>query len=381
MKNIEKILEVNPSKNKKIVLCKDGFHFSYSGENFDGETINEILKFIHGIRAKYKNNILPIHLDIGEVEISDKLTFVMLECICFLLIEKYKYKVHINWRPKNTIQTFGVYSSPLLIINKKGFSNHKEFKSKFIYDTFKNHYRKVVDQSKGNYLGILMSDINTFLTVNNISSENREQLSEVVAELVGNAGEHGQSDCLVDIDVTETFTKNVDGIDQEENYIGINIAILNFSSKNLNEDLKLKIQNDIQDKRYLKLKEAYDYHKKKFTEDYGEEDFWNVGCLQHKISGSFEKISSGGTGSTVLIRSLQEKADADKCYLISGKRALYLIKDYLEFDDKEKMWLGFNKTADFFNDIPEEGVVAPCAINFPGTAYNLTFVMKEEEVK
>ena len=143
----------------------------------------------------------------------------------------------------------------------------------------------------------------------------------------------------------------------------------------------MKIQNNIEDKRYLKLREAYNYHKENFTENYGEEDFWNLGCLQHKISGSLEKISSGGTGSTVLIRSLQEKADANKCYLISGKRALYLIRDYLEFDDKEKMWLGFNKTADFFNDIPEEEVVAPCAINFPGTAYNLTFVMKEEEVK
>ncbi len=375
------ILESNPRKTKSHVLSNDGFHFYLSQDEFDGKVINEIIAFINGIRSKYKNNQLPIHLDLGEVTISDKLTYVMLESLCYLLIEKYRYKVHLNWRPENKIHTFGVYSSPLLMLKYKDYSKLNEFQSKFKYDTYKNHYRKVVDQSKRNYLGILMSDINTFLTANNISLENREQLSEVVAELVGNAGEHGQSDCLVDIDVTEAFTKNVDGVDQPEDYIGINIAILNFSSKNLNADLKLKIQNNIEDKRYLKLREAYNYHKENFTENYGEEDFWNLGCLQHKISGSLEKISSGGTGSTVLIRSLQEKADANKCYLISGKRALYLIRDYLEFDDKEKMWLGFNKTADFFNDIPEEEVVAPCAINFPGTAYNLTFVMKEEEVK
>ncbi|EPE2380654.1 MULTISPECIES: hypothetical protein [Enterococcus] len=381
MENIEMILESNPRKTKSHVLSNDGFHFYLSQDEFDGKVINEIIAFINGIRSKYKNNQLPIHLDLGEVTISDKLTYVMLESLCYLLIEKYRYKVHLNWRPENKIHTFGVYSSPLLMLKYKDYSKLNEFQSKFKYDTYKNHYRKVVDQSKRNYLGILMSDINTFLTANNISLENREQLSEVVAELVGNAGEHGQSDCLVDIDVTEAFTKNVDGVDQPEDYIGINIAILNFSSKNLNADLKLKIQNNIEDKRYLKLREAYNYHKENFTENYGEEDFWNLGCLQHKISGSLEKISSGGTGSTVLIRSLQEKADANKCYLISGKRALYLIRDYLEFDDKEKMWLGFNKTADFFNDIPEEEVVAPCAINFPGTAYNLTFVMKEEEVK
>lgn len=375
------ILESNPRKTKSHVLSNDGFHFYLSQDEFDGKVINEIIAFINGIRSKYKNNQLPIHLDLGEVTISDKLTYVMLESLCYLLIEKYRYKVHLNWKPENKIHTFGVYSSPLLMLKYKDYSKLNEFQSKFKYDTYKKHYRKVVDQSKRNYLGILMSDINTFLTANNISLENREQLSEVVAELVGNAGEHGQSDCLVDIDVTDAFTKNVDGVDQPEDYIGINIAILNFSSKNLNADLKLKIQNNIEDKRYLKLREAYNYHKENFTENYGEEDFWNLGCLQHKISGSLEKISSGGTGSTVLIRSLQEKADANKCYLISGKRALYLIRDYLEFDDKEKMWLGFNKTADFFNDIPEEEVVAPCAINFPGTAYNLTFVMKEEEVK
>lgn len=375
------ILESNPRKTKSHALSNDGFHFYLSQDEFDGKVINEIIAFINGIRSKYKNNQLPIHLDLGEVTISDKLTYIMLESLCYLLIEKYRYKVHLNWKPENKIHTFGVYSSPLLMLKYKDYSKLKEFQSKFKYDTYKNHYRKVVNQSKRNYLGILMSDINTFLTANNISLENREQLSEVVAELVGNAGEHGQSDCLVDIDVTEVFKKNVDGVDQPEDYIGINIAILNFSNKNLNADLKLKIQNNIEDKRYLKLREAYNYHKENFTENYGEEDFWNLGCLQHKISGSLEKISSGGTGSTVLIRSLQEKADANKCYLISGKRALYLIRDYLEFDDKEKMWLGFNKTADFFNDIPEEEVVAPCAINFPGTAYNLTFVMKEEEVK
>lgn len=375
------ILESNPRKTKSHALSNDGFHFYLSQDEFDGKVINEIIAFINGIRLKYKNNQLPIHLDLGEVTISDKLTYIMLESLCYLLIEKYRYKVHLNWKPENKIHTFGVYSSPLLMLKYKDYSKLKEFQSKFKYDTYKNHYRKVVNQSKRNYLGILMSDINTFLTANNISLENREQLSEVVAELVGNAGEHGQSDCLVDIDVTEVFKKNVDGVDQPEDYIGINIAILNFSNKNLNADLKLKIQNNIEDKRYLKLREAYNYHKENFTENYGEEDFWNLGCLQHKISGSLEKISSGGTGSTVLIRSLQEKADANKCYLISGKRALYLIRDYLEFDDKEKMWLGFNKTADFFNDIPEEEVVAPCAINFPGTAYNLTFVMKEEEVK
>lgn len=34
-----------------------------------------------------------------------------------------------------------------------------------------------------------------------------EEIAEVVVELVGNAGEHSDSDCLVDLDVTKKYHK------------------------------------------------------------------------------------------------------------------------------------------------------------------------------
>ena len=53
------------------------------------------------------------------------------------------------------------------------------------------------------------------------------------------------------------------------------------------------------------------------------------------------------------------------------------IKNLLNYDDK--YWLGFNEERDFFSNLPREDVTIDCYIFFPGTAYNLNFVMKRED--
>lgn len=80
---------------------------------------------------------------------------------------------------------------------------------------------------------------------------------------------------------------------------------------------------------------------------------------------------------TTLIKSLQEKSDSDNCYLLSGKRIVYFQKELLQYDDAE--WLGFNKEKDFLSNIPDSIVAQECIVNFPGTAYNLNFILKRED--
>lgn len=389
MKYIERILQANPIKDKHVKMYRNGVHFISKDYIFSVATIRKIISFINGVKGRYKTVKVPFYFELGNIIIEDKLTYVIFECICYLLISE-GHSVYIFWRPEKSILTDGVFSSPLrLLSNEENTTNRNKFSDKFLFDTHFKHYRKVIRKTEDNYLGIVMDDINNFLKYqpvsDGISDGNRAQISEVIAELAGNACEHGDSDCLVDIDITDIHEKEVDGVIEDGKFIGINIALLNFSIKAFSDDLKIKCSQENLSDRYQKLVEAYEFHKSKFdskdknseNSGYYDVDFWNVACLQDKISGRIDEKYSGGTGTTILIRSFQEQSDTDNCYITSGKRVVYFKKEYLSYD--ESHWIGFNQKNDFFSDIPDDEVIGKCPLDFPGTGFNLNFVIKMEE--
>ena len=59
-----------------------------------------------------------------------------------------------------------------------------------------------------------------------------------------------------------------------------------------------------------------------------------------------------------------------------GRR--FLRKDFINYCVKEyneEKWIGFNKENEFLTKIPDVQVLGNNNIFFPGTAYNLNFVM------
>lgn len=96
------------------------------------------------------------------------------------------------------------------------------------------------------------------------------------SELVGNAYEHGGSDCLIDVDVTNNnYYKECEPDNQC--YYGLNAVILNFSNTLFHESLKMKLQNvnDLPE-RYLKVNTAKQYHLKHLNDNYFENDFYTL---------------------------------------------------------------------------------------------------------
>ena len=212
-----------------------------------------------------------------------------------------------------------------------------------------------------------------------ITDEYREEIAEVISELVGNACEHTESDCLVDIDVTSDHTKQENGKNVEGSYYGINIVILNYSTKLIGDDLRIKvIDHNMVENRYAAVKKAYVLHKTKFQNEYEEGDFFNIAVFQDKISGRSDKVSSGGTGLTLLIKTLERQSDTSMCYMLSGNRSIFFHEDLLDYD--EDGWIGFNKTNSFFEDIPDKRCIKRSPLYFPGTAYNLHFVMRRKGI-
>ena len=250
-------------------------------------------------------------------------------------------------------------------------------------EIYQHHFRRVISgEEKGdtNYLGKLLQELDSFLKFFSIAEEYRDQISEVIAELVGNACEHGETDCLLDIDITNDHLKSVKNIPQSGKFYGINIAIVNFSNTLLGDGIKKKIEdNNFATDRYIELSHAYAYHKEHFSDEYTYADFCNISALQDKISGRPQHNLAGGTGLTKLIHSLQEKSDMDTCYVLSGDRSVLFYKEHLNYDKND--WLGFNEERNFFTATPERDVNTECYIFLPGTAYNLNFIMKREDIQ
>lgn len=381
MKNIDKIFESNSQSSYKPIFDKGKIQFECYDTIFSGKTIADIINFVNSVHKKYKKISMPLFFSFGIIEIADKLSYILFECICYSLMKNYHHKVYVYWCPDVDIRTDGVFSSPLKLLNERTEGNQQKFLSTFCMEIYRHHFRRVIngeEKEKTNYLGNLLQELDSFLKFFSIAEEYRDQITEVIAELVGNACEHGDTDCLLDIDITNDHSKSIRNVPQTGSFYGINIAIVNFSDILLGDGIKVKIdENKLSENRYTELGKAYNYHKQHFNQAYSYTDFCNISALQDKISGRQQYNLAGGTGLTKLIHSLQEKSDMDACYVLSGNRSVLFFKELLQYDGDD--WLGFNKQQDFFHELPDEEAVTDCYIFLPGTAYNLNFVMKRED--
>ncbi len=377
MQNIELIFKCNQTdkldglikKKLKYEGKKKSFVYPIEVDIFSGDQIYEIISVINYIDKTYKQKI-PVTFSCGSFEFYDKLVYVILECLCYYLLEIKKQRVHISFLARHTIWSEGVAFSPLCCTRDR-----EKFLKLYNGDLRGRHYRKIIPAlvEDERDLSRMMQEIACFLQNNGVSEKSSAELSEMLIELVGNSREHANSDTLIDIDLTEsTYTKKNDS----NIYYGMNTAILNFSPKLFYEPLKEKMNSGIElPGKYRDVNKAYEYHRDHFSGAYGDNDFFLVSSFQDGISGSMNK-KMGGKGLTTLIASLEEKADTHLCYVLSGNTVMFFIQELLNYDKNK--FIGFNRTGDYLTDIPEKGVIGKIRTCFPGTSYNLSFVIKKE---
>ncbi len=386
MKNLVLLFQKNNLCHIKPKIEKGIIRIQISSEDrpFSGIEIKKILNVVNSIHEYYKGTKIPIYFYFNEVTFIDKLTYIFVECICYYLIKVYNTRVQIFMRVEKDIGTEGIVSSPLLLLNETSNDKVKMFIEKFHKDTYGYHYRRVVDSHNKegtNYLGDIYEEVDSFLKVFGIDNDCRDDVSLVVSELIGNSAEHANSDCLVDIDVTREYNKTTGKKLDDNYYYGLNIVIMNFSEKLLGNDIGNNIldcdKNGFSD-RYKMIFDTFENHRSMFNEDYKEEDFRNITAFQKKISGRIAKFNTGGTGLAKFIKSLEERSEAYRCYVISGGRCINFYSKMLEYD--EDGWIGFNCSHNYLSGIPGEDVTTDCFIYMPGTAYNFNFIMKGDKI-
>ena len=377
MKNLESFIKKNCSnRNRGRFRLEDAiFHCDIDGRYFDETSLKKVIGFVEKVNiiAKYAKVSVCINIDCKWFK--DKLSILVLECICYYLVTVREYKVKVNLTSQINIWTEGIKSSPLMLLDSYEQKSVQKYMKRFCFEIYHRHYRRLikVDDFPLNSLSMFMTEIDSFLNVLGVSEKYRDKVSEVAVELIGNATEHGETDCLIDIDVTNAYKK----INSDKLYCGVNVAVINFSEKLVGEAIRKKMMvNENQEGRYKELLSAYIHHKCFFNDKYTQEDFFNIAAFQHKISGREHNISTGGTGLTNLILALEELSDTHICYMVSGDRAIELRKEYIRLN--ENKWIGFNREGDFLNACPDPEVLINYGLIIPGVAYNLNFAVEKE---
>lgn len=380
MENIKYILENNKSKGiskstKKYFRFDSKrkiWVFSVRNEEFNGLHIQ---KFLFGINSVSNFKRFPVAIVLDGVKFKDKLVYIVLECICFYLIRYLKMNIKFYMSSiRSNIWTEGIKYSSL------HSQSDQEFEWGFLLNSSDFHYRRIIgyDPSKTYTLSNEASRIFDFLNKAGVERRTAIFLTETLNEVIGNAKEHGRSDCLIDIDITDNIYLKRFETDGSE-YYGLNVAVLNFSNIPFYHKLKYKLSfpenlKSNNKERYLKILEAKINHNKFFDEKYTENDFYTISSFQNKISGSVDKAATGGVGLTQLIKAIEENSESNYCYMLSENRAIYFLNEYLKFD--KEMFIGFNEENDYFNFKPHIDVLGECPVFFPGAAYNLNFVIK-----
>ena len=368
-------IEKNDKQIRKKIRWVSGILFyKIQTKIFTERHIYEMIQVLNFIWKVYPDQKIPVVIDLGKTVFSEKLIYVLLENICYYMLYVRKQKIEILFSVEHTIWIEGIKFSPLRLL-----SDTRMYRKKYIDDIYMQHFRRVVPAlpqlNKDEYLSRLMEDICYFLKNNGVDEKSKNELAEVLIELVGNALEHGRRECLLDVDISRLYQKDGD----DASYYGLNAVVLDYSDILFFQPLKEKMQlyKNLPE-RYRFVSKAQEYHLQHLTDDYLEEDFYTVSSFQHQISGDARKKEAGGRGLTQLVYSLQERADNHFCYIWSGNRMMRFEHDYMYYDDNKL--IGFNQEKNYLSGVPDTNLFRTTMTFFPGTAYNLNFAIRKEDI-
>lgn len=353
------------------------FSYTLNRSTFGMEEITSILALLDWVDIGNPFR-LPLKINLGQISFADKLSYILLECLCYYALQYKHQPISILFNAEANIVTDGILDSPLNFLTSPHPDGRRAFLAKFKRDIGKRHYRKIIDVSETIknpfFVSSLVSDVANFLKPYDVAEKYRNELAEVIGELIDNSIEHANTDCLFDLDISREFTKTTTG----ELFLGVNVTVMNLSDTLLGEPIKKKLQNNtILNARDRCVKNAMHNHKALWNSDYSEEDFYNIASFQDRISGRNEITVTGGTGLTKLISSLEKTSDTYSCFVVSGHRKLSFLHKFLEYN--QDGWIGFNQENNFLDAPPDASIINRNPIYIQGTAYNLCFAMKKEE--
>lgn len=360
---------------------------------FTLETLREIISILERIRRKGIRK--PIVFCSNDILVfSDDLTVSMTEYIIYSYYVKYGINVYITHAKRigNEIQ-FGLTIAEKKIQNGffygeagRGFFRDSFLAIREIFDVTiteemffakyesSNRFKKIVGEGPWDS-SVAISECSEFLSNAKISKKAIDAVADVIGELAPNAIEHGKTNCMIDVCYERSTSP------AGKDHTSISLVVYDFSEKLLWSDLYNKIfvnAKDITQKRQRidKVRKAWNEHRKYFSKEYSEEDFYNLMAFQ-KISGRAGDRYDGGIGISTLVEKVRRYSDEDECYALSGNGAMHLKRE-LTIPDADG-YIAFNVEQQFIYKIPDKDGVLKTKFFMPGVAYNMIFYFEEVE--
>ena len=396
--NSEEVEDIYIKKNKNEYIINNNRVFPSKEKRkkkklyFDGYTFLAIIKKMKKIISiektpeEQKEKVIVFKLD--NTIFKDKAAYILLESLVYLMCRDYNFNIKMSFEKLEVQNIYQSEMKNIFEIYKNKYIDKKRYLEEFEkFFISAKRFRKIIKYEEfienKEYLSIIATELNVFFKIYFLEDTQNDLFVETLSELIGNACEHGKSDCLIDINAIPNLKRNY----LESAKVGFDIVIYNFSDNLLGTAIK-EILTSPEIKLPFKelLEKAYLVHSKFFNKYYTIDDFYNIATFQWRVSSRKENNGfAGGTGLTTLMKALMEFSVKDKCYVYSGKNVVGFNKKYLKLSSTNKAaetynFVGFNEKADFINYPPDRSCFLTSPFFLNGTLYNLVFIMKTSEV-
>lgn len=380
------------SKNGKIIIT-----LSHKRKVFDADLLEELRKEINYI-YKSQNELISnrnstVRIILDTVCFQDRTVMLILEMLIYCLCSKGTFNIYINLRlrDKESIAYNFYYFSFFKDINRRTITNniYSSLYEKFhgrIYgkETTGANFRKIIDVSicadEKQQIHMQQSLSSNIFSVLNLVINDEDILNdacEIVDELVDNILSHTIGLGLVDVVAVKVVSTK-----DNDKYIHIMINVLNISSNFLFTNIKETYIRNVDDFKLRNQIRKYYEAQSNYFEDpgYSENKFFMVSAFQRGVSTRNANIL-GGTGLNKSIINFSKMSQKE---LPENQSYVYSNTDILMFNDRilSSGLIGENIAFNYENDFskkPDNICLGNSTFNLNGTAYNLMYVVKEEE--
>lgn len=373
MLQMEKIFDKVSSKNHSIGSSYINNKIRIKDKMFSIKSIYKIVEHFKWMKENMKNYETKIIID--SEYIADQAILTLMESIIYFVINDWKFDIVYRFSLNENMLGYQIFKKSIL---------NKYNNKKIVIDNYNNEYNKITiidgnhfrkkclnteDNRKGNFISITMDEIDTFLKCFELDDEYRNELAEVIVEIVDNALNHSNGDCILTLNV---LRNNI----QKYKYVDVALVTVDdiFIGKEIIDYIGIKDKSEYSEKNEIVM-QAYKNHKKFFNEKYNINSFAMISAFQKYVTTRKMSNNTGGTGLTTLINALIEKSTHNFCYAISGNTNLVFIKEFLNLN-KDGL-IGFNKENNYLENMPDSKVVSKNEYDINVNIYNLQFVLKE----
>ena len=292
MLQIEKIFEKVSPINYSIGSSYVNNKIRIKDDNFSIKSIYKIAEHFKWMKENMTTCETKIIIDSDYI--ADQAILTLMESIIYFVINEWNFKVTYRFSIKENVLGYQIFKKSILFKynNKKILVGeyNREYNKRI---TIKgDHFRKVCENieenRKGEFISVTMDEVDIFLKCFEFDDEYRNELAEVIVEIVDNALKHSNGDCILNLNV---FKNDY----QKYKYVDVTVVVIDdiFIGKEIVEYIRKEDKSEYSEKNKIVL-EAYENHKKFFGDKYNINSFAMISAFQKYVTTRKMSKNTGG---------------------------------------------------------------------------------------